>query len=83
MIELERDLVDQVRSVLPFPRGASIRVRYGDAREVLSKLPAGLRGSVDLVVVDVFGGSQIPAHVTSVEFYREVAAFLSPPGSSR
>ena len=80
VVELERDLVEHVREVLPFPRGASIRVRYGDAREVLGKLPAGLRGTVDLAVVDVFGGSQIPAHVTSVEFYREVAAFLSPTG---
>jgi len=80
VVELERDLVDQVREVLPFPRGASIRVRYGDAREVLGKLPNGLHGTVDLAVVDVFGGSRIPAHVTSVEFYREVAAFLSPTG---
>jgi hypothetical protein len=80
VIELERDLVDHVREELPFPRGASIRVRYGDARETLTKLPAGLHGQVDLVVVDVFGGSRIPAHVTSVEFYTEVAAFLSPTG---
>jgi len=32
------------------------------------------------VVVDVFGGSRIPAHVTSVEFYRSVAALLAPGG---
>jgi hypothetical protein len=80
VIELERDLVDLVRAELPFPRGASIRVRYGDARATLDKLPAGLHGNVDLVVVDVFGGSRIPAHVTSVEFYRAVAAFLAPGG---
>ena len=44
------------------------------------KLPAGLRGSVDVLVVDVFGGARIPAHVTSVEFYRECAEFLAPDG---
>ena len=44
------------------------------------KLPAGLRGTVDLLVVDVFGGSRIPAHVTSLEFYTAAAAFLSPTG---
>jgi spermidine synthase len=80
VVELERDLIDFVREELPFPKGASIRVRYGDARETLGKLPAGLTGTVDLAVVDVFGGSQIPAHVTSVEFYREVASLLSPTG---
>lgn len=80
VIELEQDLIDLVRAELPFPRGASIRVRYGDARAVMEKLPAGLRGTVDLLVVDVFGGSRIPAHVTSLEFYTAAAAFLSPRG---
>ncbi|KQS17280.1 spermidine synthase [Frigoribacterium sp. Leaf186] len=80
VIELEADLVALVRETLPLPRGASIRVRYGDAREVMVKLPAGLRGTVDLLIVDVFGGSQIPAHVTSLEFYTAAAEFLSPTG---
>jgi len=80
VLELEPALVELVRAELPLPRGASIRVRYGDARATLAKLPAGLRGTVDLLVVDVFGGARIPAHVTSVEFYRECAAFLAPDG---
>ncbi|ARC55722.1 Polyamine aminopropyltransferase [Frondihabitans sp. 762G35] len=80
VIELEQDLVDLVRRELPLPRGASIRIRYGDAREVMLKLPKGLHGTVDLLVVDVFGGSQIPAHVTSLEFYTAAAVFLSPGG---
>ncbi|MCW4385339.1 fused MFS/spermidine synthase [Salinibacterium sp. SYSU T00001] len=80
VIELESDLVDFVREHLPWPKSASIRVRHGDARAVLEKLPQGLHGSVDLVVVDVFGGSRIPAHVTSVEFYRAAAALLAPGG---
>ena len=80
VLELEPELVDLVRRELPFPRGASIRVRYGDARDTLAKLPGGLRGAVDVLVVDVFGGARIPAHVTSVEFYRECAAFLAAEG---
>lgn len=80
VIELERDLVEFVREHLPLPRGASIRVRYGDARATLAQLPAGLTGAVDLVVVDVFGGARIPAHVTSVEFYETVRALLAPGG---
>jgi spermidine synthase len=80
VLELEPELVELVRRELPLPKGASIRVRYGDARATLAKLPAGLRGAVDVLVVDVFGGARIPAHVTSVEFYRECAAFLAPGG---
>lgn len=80
VLELEPGLVDLVREHLPWSKSASIRLRYGDARETLGRLPSGLRGSVDLAVVDIFGGARIPAHVTSVEFYAEVAAFLAPQG---
>ncbi len=80
VIEIESDLVDLVRAELPWSSRASIRVRHGDAREVLEKLPGGLRGTVDLVVVDVFSGARTPAHVTSIEFYREAASLLAPGG---
>lgn len=80
VIELETDLVDLVRAELPWSKQASIRVRHGDAREVLGKLPGGLHGTVDLVVVDVFSGARTPAHVTSIEFYREAVSLLKPDG---
>jgi SAM-dependent methyltransferase len=80
VVELEPRLVELVRERLPLPKGASIRVRYGDARDVLGRLPAGLRGTIDVLVVDVFGGARIPAHVTSAEFYAECAEFLAPGG---
>jgi len=80
VIELETDLVDLVRAELPWPKHASIRVRHGDARAVLEKLPPGLRGTVDLLVVDVFSGARTPAHVTTIEFYRAAVALLSPRG---
>jgi hypothetical protein len=80
VIELETELVDLVRANLPWSRQASIRVRHGDAREVMEKLPSGLRGEVDLLVVDVFSGARTPAHVTSVEFYRNAVSLLKPGG---
>lgn len=80
VIELESDLVDLVRAELPWSSRASIRVRHGDAREVMEKLPPGLHGTVDLLVVDVFSGSRTPAHVTSIEFYTAASALLAPGG---
>jgi spermidine synthase len=80
VVELEMDLVDLVRAELPLPKTAQIRVRHGDAREVLGKFPPGLRGTVDLLVVDVFSGARTPAHVTSLEFYREATSLLKPGG---
>lgn len=80
VIELEPELVNLVRAELPLPRGASIRVRIGDARAVLERLPAGLVGNVDLLISDVYAGAQTPAHVTSLEFFRAAARMLSPEG---
>ncbi len=80
VVELESNLVDLVREHLPLPRYAQIRVRHGDAREVVAKLPAGLRGSVDLLVIDIFSGARTPAHVTSLEFYRSAVELLAPDG---
>lgn len=80
VVEIDSSLVEFVREELPLPKGASIRVRHGDARAVLEKFPPGLRGSTDVVVVDVFAGARTPAHVTSAEFYEAVASILKPTG---
>lgn len=80
VIELEQDLIDFVRAELPWSKQASIRVRYGDARDVMNRLPTGLYGSVDLLVVDIFTGARTPAHVTSAEFYRDATKLLARKG---
>ena len=80
VVEIESDLIDFVRAELPWDKRANLRVRHGDAREVLAKLPAGLHGTTDLVVVDIFSGARTPAHVTSREFYELARPLLSPRG---
>lgn len=80
VLELERELVDLVRSVAPLPAHASIRIRYGDARAQLDRLPAGLHHRADAIVVDLFDGPQTPAHVTTAEFFTSLARFLTPNG---
>ena len=80
VIELEQPLIDLVREHLPLPRGAQVRVRIGDARDVAARLPAGLVGTVDLVVSDVFAGAQTPAHLTTVEYFTTLAKLLAPEG---
>ncbi|MGN7967388.1 spermidine synthase [Microbacterium sp. 22179] len=80
VVEWEAPLAALVREHLPLPKEASIRIRIGDAREGVQKLPAALTGACDLVVSDVYSGAQTPAHLTSVEFYREVSQLLSPGG---
>ncbi|MBP1327225.1 spermidine synthase [Leucobacter exalbidus] len=80
IIELEGAIVDLVREAAPLPKRASMRVRRGDAREMLGKLPEGMQGAMDLVVVDIFAGARTPAHVSSVEFYELIRPLLAPGG---
>jgi spermidine synthase len=80
VVEFESDLVGFVREHLPLPRGAQIRIRHGDAREVLGAFPPGIVGHVDFLVVDVFSGARTPAHVTSQEFYSLAGSLLAPTG---
>jgi spermidine synthase len=77
VVELDEALVELVRERLPAPANAGIRVRIGEAREVLTGLT---EASVDLLVTDVFAGARVPAQLTSVEFVAEAARVLRPSG---
>jgi len=76
-VEIDAALVALVRDRLPLPRGRSVRVRVGDAREVLESLPAD---SYDAVITDVFAGGRTPAHLTSAEFMAAVRRVLRDAG---
>jgi len=80
VIELEPELVDLVRAHAPLPKRAQIRIRYGDARERIPKLPSGMLGHTELVIADMFSGAQTPARVTSVEFFSMLAPLLTTNG---
>lgn len=77
VVERDEALVRLVRRELPLDRAARVRVRAGDAREGLAKVPDGW---ADLIVADVFSGARTPAHLTSVEFLDEVRRALRPGG---
>ncbi|MFJ6015723.1 spermidine synthase [Streptomyces sp. NPDC092952] len=63
--EADLGLLALVAEHLPVPEDSGITVHGTDARGLLEKTPPG---SLDLVVADVFGGSRVPAHLTSVEY---------------
>jgi spermidine synthase len=77
VIEIDARLISFVRRELPLEKGWRIRVRCGDAREALARIPDGW---ADVVITDVFGGARTPAHLTSVEFAGEVRRVLRPGG---
>jgi spermidine synthase len=73
-VEVDAALVDLVRRHLPLRR---VRIRVGDARAVLERLPAG---SFDVVIADVFAGGRTPAHLTSAEFTAAARRVLTGDG---
>ncbi|MFJ6851143.1 spermidine synthase [Streptomyces sp. NPDC091271] len=75
--EADRGLVDLVREHLPLPRGAGVTVHGTDARSWLEEAP---EDSADLLIADVFGGSRVPAHLTSVEYARAAGRVLREDG---
>lgn len=77
VVEFDAGLVELVAACLPLPAGAGVTVHVADARTWLEAAPPA---SADLVVADVFGGSRVPARLTSVEYVREAARVLRPGG---
>lgn len=77
VVEADRGLLALVAEQLPLPAGAGITVHAGDARAWLDSVPTA---SVDVLIADVFGGSRVPAHLTSVEYARSAARVLRTGG---
>ncbi|MEU8774778.1 fused MFS/spermidine synthase [Streptomyces sp. NPDC048606] len=77
VVEFDGPLVELVAEHLPLPAGADVTVCAADARQWLEAAPPA---SADVLVADVFGGSRVPAPLTSVEYARQVARVLRPGG---
>jgi spermidine synthase len=78
VVEFDRGLLELVVEQLPLAAGgAGIALHTADARAWLEAAPAHC---VDVLVADVFGGSRVPAQLTSVEYAREAARVLRDGG---
>ncbi|MEU9124567.1 fused MFS/spermidine synthase [Streptomyces sp. NPDC048506] len=77
VIEVDRGLLALVAERLPLPDDCGITVSAEDARTALEAAPAD---SADAIVADVFGGSRVPAHLTSIEYARAAARVLRADG---
>ncbi|MEV5547576.1 fused MFS/spermidine synthase [Streptomyces sp. NPDC052309] len=77
VVEADGGLLELVAEHLPLPGGAHIVTHAADARAWLAAAPAD---SADVLVADVFGGSRVPAHLTSVAYAREAERVLRADG---
>lgn len=77
-VEREPELADFVLEALPLPAGAQVRIVVDDARAALPDVAAP--GTVDVVILDVFTGGEVPAHLAEASFYGDAAQLLAPGG---
>jgi spermidine synthase len=77
VVEADQGLLDLVVDKLPLPADAGIELHPADARDWLEAAPPD---SADAVIADVFGGSRIPAHLTTVAYAHAVGRVLRTDG---
>ncbi|CAM5487143.1 Spermidine synthase-like protein OS=Streptomyces alboniger OX=132473 GN=CP975_04695 PE=4 SV=1 [Streptomyces alboniger] len=77
VVEADRGLLALVAEQLPWAEGAGIAVHGADARRWLDAAPDD---SADILLADVFGGSRVPAHLTTVAYARTADRVLRPGG---
>ncbi|MFF0447265.1 spermidine synthase [Streptomyces sp. NPDC004609] len=77
VVEADRGIVALVAELLPLPPDSGIAVHGADARAWAEAAPAD---SADLVIADVYGGSRVPASLTSVEYARAAERVLRQGG---
>ncbi|MEU6279163.1 fused MFS/spermidine synthase [Streptomyces sp. NPDC047028] len=77
VVEADHALLDLVAEHLPLPAGANVALHAADARTWLESAPDD---SADVLIADVFGGSRVPAHLTSLAYAREAERVLRPGG---
>lgn len=75
--EADLGLLALVAEQLPLPDDSGITVHGTDARGLLERTPPG---TVDVLIADVFGGSRVPAHLTSVEYAQAAGRALRDDG---
>ncbi|MET9075538.1 fused MFS/spermidine synthase [Streptomyces sp. NPDC004232] len=77
VVEADAALLELVVEHLPLPAGSGVELHAADARAWLEGAPDD---HVDVLIADVFGGSRVPAHLTTRAYAREAERVLRPGG---
>lgn len=77
VVEIDGRLAELVRAWFNIPRAPLVKIRVGEAREVLESLTGGSR---NLIIRDVFAGPYTPDELTTVEFTGHAKRVLSTGG---
>jgi len=78
VVEVDPDLIELVRAAFGLRSTGLLRLRAGDARDVLASLPDG---RYDVIVRDAFAVDRVPPHLTTREFLAQVRRVLAGGGT--
>jgi spermidine synthase len=78
VFEPDASLTQAVREVIPLMRNSGIKVRAEGGRSGLTKIRDNY---ADLVVVDAFSGSEVPAELGTLEWFKDVHRVLRAGGT--
>ncbi|WP_278313532.1 spermidine synthase [Lolliginicoccus levis] len=78
VVEIDAELARLAREWSDLPRAPRLRIRVGEAREVVEGLSPGTR---DVIVRDVFAGDETPRALTTTGFLDGVRRVLPPGGT--
>lgn len=76
-VEIDAELARLAREWFDLPRAPRLRIRVGDARDVVASLTEQTR---DVVIRDAFAEALTPEHLKTVEFTEAVRRVLAPGG---
>lgn len=88
-VDIEPQLMGYVTDVLPLPPGTRCELVVADARAVVPQLrkfarthqlPHTQHTGFDALILDIFTGSDAPAHLVTAAYYTELRGLLNPGG---
>ncbi|WP_016694016.1 spermidine synthase [Rhodococcus rhodochrous] len=77
VVEIDGRLAELVRHWFDLPRAPLLRIRVGEARQVLTSLSDASR---DVIVRDVFAYNRTPVALTTLQFTQHARRVLAPGG---
>lgn len=75
-VEIDPVVVQAAREFFFYREGPLMRTFVADARDYVQSCP----DRYDVIVLDAFDGLEVPSHLRTLEFYRELAGLLTPGG---
>lgn len=77
VLEPDTDLTEEVRRKLPLDRHSGIKIRAVDGLTGIQAMPEAY---ADIIIVDAFAGSQVPAELATVEWFEQLRRVIRPGG---